>query len=891
MSEKMKPRRTLSLFILLTYSVTAFCSNETGYSFTNASVQKEQLSGIKVASIYNDGTHIWFGTRTEVIRHGASEQKSWKHSISVKSSMAADAYGNLWIGTPDGTFYFDPVADDFKKVSSSTLNHCTPIGNEMWVYGFNSLNIFDIDSKQMKKAVEFPADYQLIDICPLSDDKVILSSRDKGLQLYDTDYGGLQDFSNVNVTKCRVVKLLDGKIYACSYGQGVWTFTPEGECLGKLEGIPSDYITDIALHDGKLWIGTDGAGIATIDLAGGETSRIQHIPGDANSFPANAIAALYSDPKGNLWASTVRNGLFNIHKKYISTFSDSTPGSTTGLSEKCVVSICKDDDGMLWIGTDGQGINGFDTTSGEFRHYPSTYGMPVPSLCQYDGNGTLLASVFNKGLYLFNTRSGDMMPFKSEGLTDNSALFDDGVFPYLYKVREDKIFLICPIAYTLNPLTGESRLLHFEDGRTVHGQASVWYCKDYILTGFQGGIFINRYDDDILHRLVSIGESETVTAIDCDRKNNTLWVAIDGHKLGYYRIDGKGAVTSDFYPVEDLELSNITSLTSDGKSRLWISAQGMLAVIDLSTGNTRLFSVFDGFEWNDIIAGWNTELTDDTFYLGGTSGIVSINTNILDETGSKDIPSIFLNEITLSDKLIKVDGSRKSKIKVPSKHSNLILNYSVKGIQFFETPIAKYTITGSTENVFTSSNLSLDLSSLGAGKYTISAECRSHGLDSVDNDVVTIRIRRPWYSSTMFILLLLLLMAGASIYYTYIYARKNLTSQKEISAKDNDFLRRFCEYVTLNMDHDLSAEVLTRELGISRTLLFEKVKELTGSTVNDYIKHLRIERAQALLRDTDMSVIEISETVGFAYPRYFSSVFKEVTGYTPTAYKKMINTQ
>lgn len=887
----MKRKAAITIIILLICSLSAYCNSESEYSFTNASVQKGQLSGIKAASIYNDGTHIWFGTRTEIVRHGASEQKSWKHRIAVKSSMAADADGTLWIGTPDGTFYFDAVADDFKKVSSSTLNHCTAVGKEMWVYGLNSLNIFDTDSKQMKKTVELPANYQLLDICPLSDDKVIMSSRDEGLQIYDSIYGGLHDFTSVNITKCRVVKLLRGKIYACSYGQGVWTFTPEGECLGKLEGIPSDYITDIALHDGRLWVGTDGAGIATIDLASGETSSMQHIPGDANSFPANAIAALYSDPKGNLWASTVRNGLFNIHRKYISTFSDSTPGSRTGLSEKCVVSFCTDDDGMLWIGTDGQGINRFDTASGEFRHYPSTYGMPVPSICQYDGKGTLLASVFNKGLYLFDTRNGSMTPFKSKGLPDNDELFDDGVFPFVYKVKEDRIFLICPKAYTLNPLTRESRLLRYEDGRAVYGLASVWHCPDYILAGFQGGVFINRYDDDIMHKLISIGESETVTAIDCDRKNRTLWLAIDGHKLGYCRIDGKGAVTSDFYPVEDMELSNITSITTDNKGRLWVSAQGMLAVIELSTGNTRLFSVFDGFEWNDIIAGWNTELTDDTFYLGGTSGIVSINTNILDETGSMDAPSIFLNEITLSGKHIKIDNNRRARIKVPSKHSNLILDYSVQGIQFFETPIVKYTITGSTENVFTSSNLSLDLSSLGAGKYKIRANCRSHGLDSVNDDVVSIRIRNPWYTSILFLMLLACLLAGASVYYTYSYTQKNLSNQKEISAKDSDFLRRFCEYVSLNMDHELSADVLTRELGISRTLLYEKVKDLTGSTVNDYIKHLRIERAQALLKDTDMSINEISDTVGYAYPRYFSSVFKEVTGYTPTAFKKMVNTQ
>lgn len=887
----MKRRLALSIIASLIYSVSALCYSESDYSFTNASVQKGQLSGIKVASMYDDGTHIWFGTRTEIVRHGASEQKSWNHSITSTNSMASDAAGCLWIATPNGTFHFNPSTEDFIRADFSSQDHCTAVGDEMWVYGANTLNIFDIVGKQLKRTVEFPSNYNIIDICPLSDGKVILSAQEKGLQFYDSGNGSLYDFSDVTITKCRVVKLLEGLVYACSYGQGVWKFSPDGKCLGKLEGVPSDYITDIALNDGKLWVGTDGAGIAVIDLEGGGTSSIQHIPGDANSFPANAIAALYSSPRGDLWASTVRNGLFNIHKKYISTYSDSPLGSDTGLSEKCVVAFTKDKDGILWIGTDGQGINRFDPVKGEFKHYPNTYGLPVPSLCQFDGKGTLLASVFNKGLFLFDTSNGTMRPFKSDGLPDGDKLFDNGDFPFLYKVRDDRIFLICPVGYVLDPLTGQSRQLRFENGDSVNGNASVWHCQDYILIGFKGGVYINRYDDDILHKLVETGRDETVTAIACNRAARTLWLAIDGHRLGYYSIDGQGCTTSGFHQVENIELSNITSLSTDHRGRLWISAQGMLAAYEPSSDNTRLFSVFDGFEWNDVIAGCNTEQTDSTFYLGGTSGIVSINTHIVDEAVRTDIPSIFLKGYVLSDKTVPFNGSRKARIKVPSKHSNLILNYGVEGVQFFENPIVKYVISGSTESVYTSPSLSLDLSSLGAGKYTISAGCRSHGMDSLDNEVISIKIRRPWYSSTLFILLLLLLMAGTSIYYTYIYTQRKLSSQKEVSTKDNDFLRRFCEYVTLNMDHDLSAEVLTKELGISRTLLYEKVKDLTGSTVNDYIKHLRIERAQALLKDTDMSVNEISDTVGFAYPRYFSSVFKEVTGYTPTAFKKMVNTQ
>ena len=63
---------------------------------------------------------------------------------------------------------------------------------------------------------------------------------------------------------------------------------------------------------------------------------------------------------------------------------------------------------------------------------------------------------------------------------------------------------------------------------------------------------------------------------------------------------------------------------------------------------------------------------------------------------------------------------------------------------------------------------------------------------------------------------------------------------------------------------------------------------ITGYILNDYIKRMRIEEAIRLLTETDMNINEISDSVGFSYPRYFSSVFKELTGYSPTQYRKNI---
>ena len=61
---------------------------------------------------------------------------------------------------------------------------------------------------------------------------------------------------------------------------------------------------------------------------------------------------------------------------------------------------------------------------------------------------------------------------------------------------------------------------------------------------------------------------------------------------------------------------------------------------------------------------------------------------------------------------------------------------------------------------------------------------------------------------------------------------------------------------------------------------------MTGQGVKDYINRIRIERSVDLLLHTDKNINEIAYEVGFAYPRYFSTSFKNLKGVTPTRFKQ-----
>ncbi len=73
-----------------------------------------------------------------------------------------------------------------------------------------------------------------------------------------------------------------------------------------------------------------------------------------------------------------------------------------------------------------------------------------------------------------------------------------------------------------------------------------------------------------------------------------------------------------------------------------------------------------------------------------------------------------------------------------------------------------------------------------------------------------------------------------------------------------------------------------REVGMSRTSFYNKIKVLTGTSPNDYIRIVRLNRARDLLSTRQYNVSEVSFMVGFSDPKYFSVCFKKQFGTSPS---------
>lgn len=87
-------------------------------------------------------------------------------------------------------------------------------------------------------------------------------------------------------------------------------------------------------------------------------------------------------------------------------------------------------------------------------------------------------------------------------------------------------------------------------------------------------------------------------------------------------------------------------------------------------------------------------------------------------------------------------------------------------------------------------------------------------------------------------------------------------------------------------DTDLNVSRLQELVGIGDKLLYRRVKQMTGRTPVDFIRHIRMQRASLLLREGRFSVSEVMYMVGFSNSSYFSKCFQKVYGITPAEYMR-----
>lgn len=144
-----------------------------------------------------------------------------------------------------------------------------------------------------------------------------------------------------------------------------------------------------------------------------------------------------------------------------------------------------------------------------------------------------------------------------------------------------------------------------------------------------------------------------------------------------------------------------------------------------------------------------------------------------------------------------------------------------------------------------------------------------------ENIIAEIQVRRMYYEELTEGMLMQLL-AGLS---RNIYEEKHniLTTHKNIQKVIEDMHR--------NCNHAMTINEYAKLYNMSVCWFINNFKALTGMTPRQYMIHIKINKAKALLNDSQLNVNEVADIVGFQNAFYFSRAFKKMTGVSPKEWK------
>lgn len=948
--------RTLIIILFLLAGVKLLSSEHcVNYSFTQLSIE-QGLSQSTAQSILLDhkGT-LWIGTKSGLNSYTQEGIKTYLHHSGDPHSLPSnyinhlteDSLGNFWIATSKGLALYDDEQDQFNTVNFSIIYSSVGVEGGMWFGSENAIHCYDYKSKELKtihiekeegKGIN-PVDYRIQKMLYLEDGKILIGTRKKGIYLYDCR---IRQFTLLIPSSQNLLTSLyvtaDHHIYTAFYGDGFYCYDRTGKMLKHYtkenSGLKNNYVLDMAEYNGNIWLATDGSGINLFTPRTFQFSQLQHIVGDYSSLPVNSITLLYKDMKDNLWAGSVRGGIFSIKETYIKTYKEAILNNTNGLSEQSVISLYEEKDGKVWIGTDGGGINLYDPSTDKFIHFPSTYGDKVVSIAEVSET-ELMVSLYTKGIFLFNKKTHKYRPFTIVDEETNKKECFYGYLPLANQVADGKIYIISCGTYVYHTHDHTfSRMQTDRDYDFSNDALCLSYSNDRfsLLKCAHQAFWVDQKSDSI-RLLFELEKDELITSMSYDN-NRMIWTSTN-KGLGFFDLESQ-----KYHRIRTRLFNGISYLIADGKGRLWICAQNHLYSYIIKENRFILWNSSDGFPPNGILFAYQKQSNRDYIYLGGSEGLVKINTDIpYTET---QIPEIYLSEILFngSPSLKKV---KENTIKIPWNYNSLSVHFRIKNRDVFQKYLLQYTIEGRGKQSIETYDPVLNLSSLSAGNYSIWVSCNTkNGNRTPSKQLIHIIVTPPWYKTVWFIgvAAVLFIIMTASIGYIH-YRRKErnmkgnvnyflqavlndmLSSKEEkqrgeednfaetplsdISSKEDDsrleetgqqtqaknskedeeFLNKLNMLIHENMaGGELSIKFLTDKLAMSRASLYNKVKFLTGLGVNDYINRLRIEKSVFLLTNTNMNINEISYEVGFSYPRYFSTSFKQIKGMTPTRFKE-----
>jgi len=424
--------------------------------------------------------------------------------------------------------------------------------------------------------------------------------------------------------------------------------------------------------------------------------------------------------------------------------------------------------------------------------------------------------------------------------------------------------------------------------------------------------FVYYKQDDTNPHSISNNFVECITS----DKTENIWV---GTQMGVNKLNVKNG-TFKCYKVQDgLTNDRIKAITTDAKNRIWISTLGGISSISKDGNRIRNYDSGDGFPDNIFITKSISIDYWGNIYIGSRKGLVWFHPDSITDNTQLAKPLLvdcwvnsqnILNwDIPLTDKCVE------QMTQLTLSHKQNSFSFKMAAIHYFNPSKNKiiYLLDGYDTRWHTANREQIALyKNIPSGKYTFRFKVsNSDGVWNNKEKSICINIEQSRWLSWWAIFLYILFISGCGYYIKQLskkirwidsiksldikHKQKFVRNSVEPSRVDSDsadtlFLQKIISLIVKNIANpDFGVEELSGEMNLSRSQLYRKVHILTGETVTDLIKDVRLKRARQILSQPSAIISEVAYMVGFNDPKYFGKCFKQQFGISPKLYKNKNN--
>ena len=412
-----------------------------------------------------------------------------------------------------------------------------------------------------------------------------------------------------------------------------------------------------------------------------------------------------------------------------------------------------------------------------------------------------------------------------------------------------------------------------------------------------------------------------------------LWIGTDGGGVYIYHLakhESRQITTADGLP------SNyVRSLAQSRDGRIWIATNEGLAFMSSDSPN-KAVNVNYCYELNqDFSRGAVCNLSNGDMIFGTAEGAVVMHPENVQplnytaslallgvncDTGQEALQTREVFELLQQGKLHLTYAQRTFTLRYESinmrNHFDIAYRYRMDNGEWSQPTINQY----------------IRFVSMEPGRHQLMLQCVSRTSGTViDTKELTISIGQPWWNSwwmwCVYVTLIILGFYAAwrvyklqekymrlTIDYLQLFNEKPTWAVSHQHAQENacaepeeteetaaspvaipqgdgtDSGKEFVDKATAIIlehlsDSEFGIDRLCREMAMSRTLFYVKLKSYTGKSPQDFIRVIRLERAATMLRG-GRSVTDAAAQAGFENPKYFSTVFKKYFGVSPSKYNQ-----